>query len=111
MAGTSSTSKRNINKLSRGERQAIHSGAILELSFFNLMYLYIPTYNSLLHSLEDMRSNCIQNGVLKLSMPHIGCGLDQLKWTEVAKILEQLFIGTSSTITIYSLLWTAASMN
>uniref|UniRef100_A0A3Q1EZA5 Uncharacterized protein n=1 Tax=Acanthochromis polyacanthus TaxID=80966 RepID=A0A3Q1EZA5_9TELE len=41
----------------------------------------------------------------------IGCGLDQLKWTEVAKILEQVFTGTGITITIYSLPWTAASMN
>ncbi|XP_051800419.1 ADP-ribose glycohydrolase OARD1-like [Acanthochromis polyacanthus] len=70
-----------------------------------------PTYSSLLHSLEDMRSHCIRNGVHKLSMPRIGCGLDQLEWTEVAKILERVFMGTGITITIYSLPWTAASMN
>uniref|UniRef100_A0AAQ6AAP6 Macro domain-containing protein n=1 Tax=Amphiprion ocellaris TaxID=80972 RepID=A0AAQ6AAP6_AMPOC len=65
-----------------------------------------PTYTSLLHSLEDMRSHCIQNGVHKLLMPRIGCGLDQLEWTKVAKILEQVFMDTGITITIYSLPWT-----
>ncbi|XP_051814212.1 ADP-ribose glycohydrolase OARD1-like [Acanthochromis polyacanthus] len=70
-----------------------------------------PTYTSLLHSLEDMRSHCIRNGVHKLSMPRAGCGLDQLEWIEVAKILERVFMGTGITITIYSLPWIAASAN
>uniref|UniRef100_A0A3Q1FKH8 Macro domain-containing protein n=1 Tax=Acanthochromis polyacanthus TaxID=80966 RepID=A0A3Q1FKH8_9TELE len=42
----------------------------------------------------------------------IGCGLDQLEWMlGFSEILEQVFMGTDITITIYSLPWTAASMN
>ena len=33
----------------------------------------------------------------------IGCGLDQLEWSEVSKILEQVFQHTNITITVYSL--------
>ncbi|XP_028265566.1 ADP-ribose glycohydrolase OARD1 [Parambassis ranga] len=62
-----------------------------------------PTYDSLRQSLEDMKSHCLENGVTKISMPRIGCGLDQLKWTRVAEILEQVFKHTDISITVYSL--------
>lgn len=62
-----------------------------------------PTYDSLRKSLEDMKSHCLQNGVTKISMPRIGCGLDRLHWDKVADILEQVFKPTDVTITVYSL--------
>ncbi|XP_043965435.1 ADP-ribose glycohydrolase OARD1-like [Gambusia affinis] len=37
-----------------------------------------PTYVSLRQRLEDMKSHCLQNGVNRISIPLIGCGLDQL---------------------------------
>uniref|UniRef100_A0A3P8RTM2 Uncharacterized protein n=1 Tax=Amphiprion percula TaxID=161767 RepID=A0A3P8RTM2_AMPPE len=58
-----------------------------------------PTYNSLLHSLEDMRSHCIWNGVHKLSMPRIGCGLDQLEW--ILSLIFYIFMDTGITITAF----------
>uniref|UniRef100_A0AAQ5ZXZ9 Uncharacterized protein n=1 Tax=Amphiprion ocellaris TaxID=80972 RepID=A0AAQ5ZXZ9_AMPOC len=54
---------------------------------------------------------CDQNLYIHVSCSSIGCGLDQLEWTKVAKILEQVFMDTGITITIYSLPWTTASMN
>ncbi|XP_047220482.1 ADP-ribose glycohydrolase OARD1 [Girardinichthys multiradiatus] len=38
-----------------------------------------PTYENLRLSLEDMKSHCLKNGVKRISMPRIGCGLDRLQ--------------------------------
>lgn len=62
-----------------------------------------PTYASLRQSLEDMRSHCVKNGVTRISMPRIGCGLDRLEWSKVSVILEQVFKHTNISITVYSL--------
>ncbi|KAM9350720.1 ADP-ribose glycohydrolase OARD1 isoform 2-T2 [Symphorus nematophorus] len=62
-----------------------------------------PTYDSLRHSLEDMKSHCEDNGVTRISMPRIGCGLDRLAWDRVSVILEQVFKHTNISITVYSL--------
>ncbi|XP_034551813.1 ADP-ribose glycohydrolase OARD1 [Notolabrus celidotus] len=62
-----------------------------------------PTYRSLTQSLEDMKSHCELNGVTRISMPRIGCGLDRLAWKEVATILEEVFKHTDICITVYSL--------
>ncbi|XP_043975888.1 ADP-ribose glycohydrolase OARD1-like [Gambusia affinis] len=37
-----------------------------------------PMFVNLRQSLEDMKSHCLQNGVSRISIPLIGCGLDQL---------------------------------
>uniref|UniRef100_UPI0037E80591 ADP-ribose glycohydrolase OARD1-like n=1 Tax=Semicossyphus pulcher TaxID=241346 RepID=UPI0037E80591 len=62
-----------------------------------------PTYDSLRESLEDMKSHCVLNGVTRISMPRIGCGLDRLAWERVSEILEQVFEHTDISITVYSL--------
>ncbi|XP_038577990.1 ADP-ribose glycohydrolase OARD1 [Micropterus salmoides] len=62
-----------------------------------------PTYDSLRQSLDDMKSHCALNGVTRISMPRIGCGLDRLQWERVSEILEQVFKHTNVSITVYSL--------
>ncbi|TNN73505.1 O-acetyl-ADP-ribose deacetylase 1 [Liparis tanakae] len=62
-----------------------------------------PTYDSLTRSLEDMKSHCVGNGVTRIAMPRIGCGLDRLEWSRVSEILEQVFKGTNVSVTVYSL--------
>ncbi|XP_071332988.1 ADP-ribose glycohydrolase OARD1 [Trachinotus anak] len=62
-----------------------------------------PTYDSLRLSLEDMKLHCEKNGVTKISMPRIGCGLDRLEWARVSEILEEVFKHTNISITVYSL--------
>lgn len=93
---------------------------------------YKPTYDSLRRSLEDMKSQCLRDGVTRVSMPRyvnsptsasqhlppslalncalfscvsrsIGCGLDRLNWDRVSEILEQVFSGSDISITVYSL--------
>uniref|UniRef100_A0A3P9Q618 O-acyl-ADP-ribose deacylase 1 n=2 Tax=Poecilia reticulata TaxID=8081 RepID=A0A3P9Q618_POERE len=53
--------------------------------------------------LEDMKSHCLQNGANRLSIPRIGCGLDQLQWSEVSQILDQVFKETNISTTVSSL--------
>ncbi|XP_047446694.1 ADP-ribose glycohydrolase OARD1 [Mugil cephalus] len=66
-------------------------------------YNHKPTYDSLTRSLEDMRSHCVENGVTRISMPRIGCGLDRLDWTRVSEILKEVFKHTDISITVYSI--------
>ncbi|KAM6982839.1 ADP-ribose glycohydrolase OARD1 [Tautogolabrus adspersus] len=62
-----------------------------------------PTYDGLRQSLDDMKSHCVLNGVKRISMPRIGCGLDRLAWDKVSEILEQVFKHSDVSITVYSL--------
>ncbi|XP_053337830.1 ADP-ribose glycohydrolase OARD1 isoform X2 [Clarias gariepinus] len=62
-----------------------------------------PKYETLKQSLEAMKGHCLENGVTKLSIPRIGCGLDRLKWEKVSKIIEDVFEQTDIDITVYSL--------
>ncbi|XP_068605956.1 ADP-ribose glycohydrolase OARD1 isoform X2 [Brachionichthys hirsutus] len=62
-----------------------------------------PTYDSLTRSLEGMKAHCVLNGVTRISMPRIGCGLDRLQWGRVSEILERVFKCTDISITVYSL--------
>uniref|UniRef100_A0A3P9Q5Z6 O-acyl-ADP-ribose deacylase 1 n=1 Tax=Poecilia reticulata TaxID=8081 RepID=A0A3P9Q5Z6_POERE len=39
----------------------------------------------------------------ELSIPRIGCGLDQLQWSEVSQILDQVFKETNISTTVSSL--------
>ncbi|KAJ8257214.1 hypothetical protein GJAV_G00183140 [Gymnothorax javanicus] len=62
-----------------------------------------PTYKSLQQSLEAMKRHCLENGVVRLSMPRIGCGLDRLKWEKVSLMIEEVFGDTDISITVYTL--------
>jgi len=69
--------------------------ALLIDNVFNLVtkerYFYKPTYITLRMSLEDMREQCLKNGIKKLAMPLIGCGLDKLSWDIVENIIINVF--------------------
>ncbi|XP_051880651.1 ADP-ribose glycohydrolase OARD1-like isoform X1 [Pristis pectinata] len=62
-----------------------------------------PTYDALQNSLKAMRDHCLDNGILKISMPKIGCGLDNLEWDKVSAIIQEVFKSTDIIITVYSL--------
>lgn len=65
-------------------------------------YFNKPTYDTLQSSLSVMKSHCVKNNVTSLSMPKIGCGLDQLQWPKVESILREVFQDMDIVITIYS---------
>jgi len=50
-----------------------------------------PTYDSLRAALEDMKYQIIEDGITKLAMPYIGCGLDKLEWDIVKEMIEDIF--------------------
>ncbi|KAK3547423.1 hypothetical protein QTP86_020884 [Hemibagrus guttatus] len=66
-------------------------------------YYNKPTYATLKQSLEAMKAHCLENGVSRLSIPRIGCGLDRLSWEKVSVIIEDIFQHTDIAITVYSL--------
>lgn len=59
-----------------------------------------PTYESLEKALLVMKEICIEEGIEKLVMPKIGCGLDKLQWPRVREILEKVFEDTSMDILV-----------
>ncbi|XP_026188015.1 ADP-ribose glycohydrolase OARD1 isoform X3 [Mastacembelus armatus] len=94
----------------KGQKKKMGQCAVLDSDGRFVYYLITkekasqkPTYHSLTLSLEDMKSHCVENGVTRISMPRIGCGLDRLKWARVSEILEQVFNNTNISITVYSL--------
>jgi len=66
-------------------------------------YFHKPTYQDLEKSLCAMRDHMLANSVTKVSMPKIGCGLDNLDWTQVKQLLTQVFDDTNVEITVYML--------
>uniref|UniRef100_A0A3B3Y782 Macro domain-containing protein n=1 Tax=Poecilia mexicana TaxID=48701 RepID=A0A3B3Y782_9TELE len=63
-----------------------------------------PTYISLRQSLEAVKSHCLENNVKIISQPRIGCGLDELEWSKVSQILQDVFKQTDIALTVYSIL-------
>lgn len=67
-------------------------------------YYHKPTYTSLEQSLWDLRRQHFQKSeTLKLAMPKIGCGLDNLRWEQVEDIVIEVFKGTDTEIAVYYL--------
>lgn len=50
-----------------------------------------PTYKDLGVTLGKMRELCDQQGISKLAMPKIGCGLDRLEWVKVQAMIHEVF--------------------
>jgi len=48
-----------------------------------------PSMDSLEMSLNDLREQLVKDGVTKLAMPKIGCGLDGLDWGQVSTIVHK----------------------
>ena len=62
-----------------------------------------PTYNNLRCSLLAMKNHMMENGVDKLAMPKIGCGLDGLDWNEVKNIIHEVFNDANLEIEVFQL--------
>ncbi|XP_051912820.1 ADP-ribose glycohydrolase OARD1 [Hippocampus zosterae] len=111
-AGIAVTFKQKFRGLEElmGQKKLVGQCAVLKRGKRFVYYLMTkkkvsqrPTYDNLRQSLEDMRVHCIQNGVTRISMPRIGCGLDRLKWERVSEMLEEIFEPVDISVTVYSL--------
>lgn len=102
--------KRKFGGVEEIQAQRKHPGqcAVLKRSGRFVYYLITkqkynqkPTYETLKKSLESMREHCLANGVNRISMPRIGCGLDRLDWENVSSIITDVFQNTDVCITVY----------
>lgn len=64
-------------------------------------YHEYPTLVMLLSSVIEMKNHAVKNGVKKISMPKIGCGLDKLSWPDVEKVLIETFSPTNIEIEVF----------
>ena len=66
-------------------------------------YFHKPTLENLRKSLEYLRELCSTYDVTNLSMPRIGCGMDNLDWDAVRDTIKDVFKNTDINITICSM--------
>lgn len=81
--------------INKWHQKKYKAGCILDCRVFNLItkerYFQKPTYESISHALELMRLMAKENGITKIAMPMIGCGLDRLSWDKVSEIIKKTF--------------------
>lgn len=69
-----------------------------EEKVFNLItkerYYGKPTLITLKNALIKMKEICLKENITKIAMPKIGCGLDQLNWSDVKRLLLETFEDT-----------------
>ena len=54
-------------------------------------------------TLEEMKSHARLYGISTIAIPKIGCGLDQMNWQEVLKLLRDIFAYSNIRIVVYTL--------
>lgn len=63
-------------------------------------YWHKPTYESFTQAVVSMKNLCLNDGITKLAMPQIGCGLDKLQWGKVSEIIREVFDDTEVEIVV-----------
>jgi O-acetyl-ADP-ribose deacetylase (regulator of RNase III) len=108
--GIATLFKKQFGRVDELKSQGIKVGGVATLRVDNRYIYYLvtkkryfhkPTYDTLRLSLVAMRDHMIHNNVTELSMPKIGCGLDQLSWDSVKKIVHETFNDLQIKITVY----------
>ena len=78
-----------------------------KITVFNLVtkpvVMSFPTYQGLKLSLIKMKELMEVQGLKKLAIPMIGCGIDGLEWDTVRAILHSVFIDTDIEILVCKL--------
>lgn len=89
---------KNKIKALRGDHNDKAIDCILIEDTFNLVtkkFRYNkPSYETIGQALEMMKEICLEQGITKIAMPKIGCGLDKLNWKHVEKKLKKVFRST-----------------
>ena len=62
-----------------------------------------PNLTTLSLTLEEMKSHARLHGVSTIAIPKIGCGLDQMNWQEVVKLLRDIFAYSNIRTVVYTL--------
>lgn len=77
----------------------LKTGRVLNL-VTKVNYYDKPTLMTMRVALTKCRMVCKINGIRKIAMPKIGCGLDRLKWDDVQKIVSEVFENTDIEIVV-----------
>ena len=106
-AGIALPMQRKFNlrgKVEKSGEDLSHPTCILAGRVFNLITKKKssgkPTYDSLDLSLRVMREIIDKEGIEKVAMPKIGCGLDRLQWPKVRSIIHDVFQDSSVEILV-----------
>ena len=62
-----------------------------------------PDLQTLATTLQSIQSHATMHGVSTIAIPKIGCGLDQMNWQDVVKLLRDIFAYSDRQIVVYSL--------
>ena len=62
-----------------------------------------PNLSTLSKRSEAMKIHESTNGVSTIAIPKLGCGLDQMNWQEVVKLLRDIFVYADVQIVVYTL--------
>ena len=64
-------------------------------------FFHKPTYEALQLSLIALRRHMERHNIRTLSVPKLGCGLDNLHWPTVFSLIFQIFSGTNILLTLH----------
>ncbi len=97
----------NVDKLLK---QSPKTGSMVYLKT-NKRYIYYlvtkkrsygkPTLRTLEESLQSLKKHALSVEIKCIAMPKIGCGLDQLDWSDVKNLINRVFEDTEINIKIY----------
>lgn len=59
-----------------------------------------PTYENVYLTLQNLKTKLLQNNIKSVTVPKIGCGLDNLKWHKIRTMLRFVFSKTNIKVTI-----------
>ena len=99
-AGIAATFKQRFGGLEDLRRQHVEVGSVGVLQNDGRPIYYLvtkakysdkPTIENLEASLEALRRRFSVDGVCRLAMPRIGCGLDRLHWESVRNVVLKVF--------------------
>ena len=62
-----------------------------------------PNLSTLSKTLEAMNIRASINGVSTIAIPKLGCGLDQMNWQEIVKLLQDIFAYADVQLVVYTL--------
>lgn len=80
--------------------KAFHTGQVYNLVTKGNLWDK-PTYEALKSALTEVRVDMEKNGLKNLALPHLGTGHDKMKWTEVKKIIHEVFDDSDINVEIY----------
>ena len=66
-------------------------------------YFHKPTYKAVRTSLLALKGHAETNNVTRISMPRIGCGLDQLDWQKFKDMIQDVFHGSTVQVALLTL--------